>query len=122
MAGQTSREDPGTLETRGLSGSLRPPAADADASFDALVLDKWRLHLELLSREGHKLRVWGSTYWREWMEAIDLCDDPACADDVCVADVDDEVDGDGDIDVKFMCGICNESDSDPINHAPRCLL
>ena len=36
------------------------------------------------------------------MEAIDLCDDPAYADDVCVADVDGEVDGDGDIDVEFL--------------------
>ena len=92
---------------------------DVDASFDALALDEWRLHLALLSREGHKPRVWGSNYWRDWMEAIDLCDDQIYADDVCVADVDDEVDGDGEIDVEFMCGICNASDSDPINHAPE---
>ena len=105
--GTIERKGPGTLETRGPSGSLRPLATDADASFDALVLDKWRLHLGLLSREGHKPCVWVSNYWREWIEANDLCDDQVYADDICVADVDDEVDGDGDIDVELMCGICN---------------
>ena len=71
---------------------------DADASVDALVLDKWRLHLTSLIREGHQHRVWGSNCWRDWLQALDLCDDGFDEADVCVADVDDEVDGDGDID------------------------
>ena len=41
------------------------------------------------------------------------------ADEVSVADSDDEVDGDGGIDVVLICGICCESNSDPINHAPE---
>ena len=49
-----------------------------------------------LIREGHTPRVWASNYWREWLGAIDLCDDKFDAADVCVADVDDDVDGDGD--------------------------
>ena len=75
----------------------------------------------LLSREGHKPRVWGSNYWREWMQAIDLCDDPVYAADVCVADVDDDVDGDGDGDAEFFCGVCEDSCKDLINHSPEFL-
>ena len=67
---------------------------DADSSFDELVLGKWRLDIASLIREGHKSRVWGSNYWREWLDALDLCDDGFAEADVCVADVDDDGDQD----------------------------
>ena len=72
--GGQSAQNRETLETRGVrrfrGSSMRSLAVDADASFDALVLDKRRLHLASLNREGHKPRVWRSNDWREWLELI----------------------------------------------------
>ena len=91
---------------------------DADSSFDELVLGEWRLHIASLICEGHKSRVWGSNYWREWLDALDLCDDGFEEADVRVADVDDDVDQDGD---AFVCGFC-EDGCEAISTTPWCLL
>ena len=52
------------------------------------------------------------------MEAVDLYDGND-ADDTYVADIDGEVDESEDVDVEFLCELCDESGSDLDNHAPE---
>ena len=55
----------------------------------------------LLDREGSRPRVWGSNYWSEWIEAVDLYDGDD-VDDICVADIDGEFDESEDVDSEMV--------------------
>ena len=71
--------------------------------------------MDLLDRNGCRLRMWGSNYWKEWMAAVGLSDDGVCVDDFYIVEGDDDVSYCVDAKEDVLCGPCDEEDSEAGN-------